>query len=83
MIARILSISMPPGLPITSQRRAFMELYILQREENGVTHFHLLTFWDSIESIQAFAGTDIDKARYYPEDADYLLELEPTVIHYT
>ena len=24
----------------------------------------------------------MDRARYYPEDAEFLLELEPTVTHY-
>jgi len=38
--------------------------------------------WDSLQSIAAFAGDDIDRARYYPEDSRYLVELEPTVTHY-
>src|SRR5256885_10813478 len=29
-----------------------------------------------------FAGDDVERAHYYPEDRDYLLELEPTVTHY-
>lgn len=29
-----------------------------------------------------FAGDDLTKARYYPEDKEFLLELEPTVQHY-
>lgn len=33
-------------------------------------------------AIRAFAGEDAEKARYYPEDTDFLLELEPTVTHY-
>jgi len=45
-------------------------------------HFPLLTLWDSLESIKAFAGADVERARYYPEDEAYLLELEPTVTHY-
>lgn len=57
-------------------------VYILQREENGVTHFHILTFWESYDAIRAFAGDDYEKARYYPEDTAYLLELEPLVMHY-
>lgn len=45
-------------------------------------HFPLLTLWDSLESIKAFAGADVERARYYPESEAYLLELEPTVTHY-
>ncbi len=40
------------------------------------------TLWESFESIRKFAGDDIEKARYYPDDKDYLLELEPHVTHY-
>ena len=28
------------------------------------------------------AQADVERAHYYPEDRDYLLELEPTVTHY-
>jgi hypothetical protein len=41
-----------------------------------------LTFWDDYESIKHFAGDDYQKARYYPEDKDYLLEFEPEVTHF-
>jgi len=54
----------------------------LERREGEVTHFITLTFWESLESIRAFAGDDVEKAKYYPEDADFLLEYEPRVVHY-
>jgi hypothetical protein len=49
---------------------------------SGEAHFLFFSLWDSWEAIRAFAGEDVDRARYYPEDAEYLLELEPTVTHY-
>jgi len=55
--------------------------YILRRAEGDVTHFSTLTYWDSLTSIEAFAGTDISRAKYYPEDTGFLLEFEPTVQH--
>ena len=57
-------------------------VHVLRRTEGGVTHFLLLTFWDSLDAIRAFAGADYERARYYPEDDDYLLEREPFVAHY-
>src|SRR3712207_4153618 len=54
---------------------------ILRRIEGDVCHFWTVTQWDSFESIKKFAGEDYEKARYYDEDADYLLEFEPRVIH--
>lgn len=57
-------------------------LHVLRRTEAGVTHFLLLTLWESWDAIRAFAGAEPEKAKYYPEDAKYLLEMEPHVTHY-
>ena len=55
---------------------------VLRRTDGDVTHFLLLTLWDSLEAIQAFAGPEYERARYYPADDEYLLEREPFVTHY-
>jgi heme-degrading monooxygenase HmoA len=54
---------------------------VLRRTEGDVTHFVLITFWDSLDAIRRFAGDDYARARYYPEDDEYLLEREPMVTH--
>ncbi|HEX4952805.1 MAG TPA: antibiotic biosynthesis monooxygenase [Thermoanaerobaculia bacterium] len=59
-----------------------LAVFILRRVEGDVAHFITLTHWDSVEAIRAFAGPDISVAKYYPEDTDLLLELEPTVQHF-
>ncbi len=59
-----------------------LSVHILERQEAEVTHFITLTFWRDMESIKSFAGEDVEAAKYYPEDKDYLLEFEPTVVHY-
>lgn len=41
-----------------------------------------LSWWTSVDAIRAFAGADIDLARYYPKDDEYLLERPRTVQHY-
>jgi len=56
--------------------------YVLERLDGPVTHFITMTFWDSMTAIQGFAGNDLQVAKYYPEDRDFLLEYEPTVVHY-
>jgi heme-degrading monooxygenase HmoA len=58
-------------------------VYLLRRIVGAQAHFLTLTFWESEEAIRVFAGEDIEKARYYPEDARFLLELEEGVQHYT
>jgi len=57
-------------------------VYVLRRVERDRAHFLLLTFWESEDAIKRFAGPEIEKAKYYPEDEKFLLELEPTVTHY-
>ncbi len=59
-----------------------ISVHILERQEGEVTHFVTLTFWESLEAIKGFAGDNIELAKYYPEDKDFLLEFEPTVVHY-
>lgn len=55
--------------------------FILRRAEGDITHFTTLTHWSSLHAIEAFAGADISRAKYYPEDAAFLLEFEPAVQH--
>ena len=59
-----------------------ISVHILERADGDVTHFVTMTFWESLDVIRGFAGEDIDVAKYYPEDRDFLLEFEPTVVHY-
>lgn len=56
--------------------------HMLRRDEDGRTEFITFSLWDSREVIQGFAGEDIEKAVFYPEDERYLLERENTVKHY-
>jgi uncharacterized damage-inducible protein DinB/heme-degrading monooxygenase HmoA len=56
---------------------------IWQDTEGEISHIFTVTEWDNIESIKKFAGEDFKKAKYYPEDKNYLLELEPEVKHYS
>jgi heme-degrading monooxygenase HmoA len=59
-----------------------LSVHILERQEGEVTHFVTLTFWENMDVIHGFAGEDVERAKYYPEDKDFLLEFEPRVVHY-
>jgi heme-degrading monooxygenase HmoA len=59
-----------------------LSVHILERREGDVTHFITLTFWQDMDAIKNFAGSDPEAAKYYPEDRIFLLEFEPTVMHY-
>ena len=70
------------GLPDYRATAGNRGVYVLRRAEEGVAHFLLVSLWESREAIRAFAGDEMERARYYPEDAGFLLQLEPTVTHY-
>src|SRR5262245_46139025 len=70
------------GLPDYQATPGYQGITVLRRIEADRAHFTLITYWDSLESIRAFAGDDIEVARYYPEDEAFLLEKEPHVTHH-
>jgi hypothetical protein len=51
-------------------------------DRRGYLPLGQLTLWESLAAIKVFAGVDIERAKYYDEDQDFLLEFEPTVTHY-
>ncbi len=57
-------------------------LYFLRRDEGDVAHFLLITHWETMEAVARFAGADPAKAKYYPEDEQYLLEKEAAAQNY-
>lgn len=59
-----------------------LDVAVLRRDDGDVTHFLTMTHWESEQAIRAFAGDDVLKAKYYPEDAGFLLEFEPEVQHF-
>ncbi|HEU0078861.1 MAG TPA: hypothetical protein VFQ76_14500 [Longimicrobiaceae bacterium] len=68
-----------PGYRATEGNRG---VQVLRRTEDGRTHFLLVSLWGSWDAIRSFAGDDVERARYYPVDEEYLLEMEPRVTHY-
>ena len=47
--------------------------------DNERTEIVTLSWWKDKKSIEAFAGEDIGRARYFPEDDRYLLTRPETV----
>lgn len=56
--------------------------YLLQREVGELTEIVTLSFWDSLDAIKGFAGEDIERAVFYPEDDRYLVERDLRVTHF-
>jgi heme-degrading monooxygenase HmoA len=70
------------AIPDYQKTQGFKGLTFLRQIQNGEGHFHLITFWENLEVIKNFAGQEFEKAKYYPEDNDFLLEFEERVQHH-
>ena len=46
-------------------------VYVLRRIEDGRAHFLPVLFWESMDVIEGFAGSDPQRARYYPQDEEF------------
>jgi heme-degrading monooxygenase HmoA len=57
--------------------------WMLARDlDDGRTEIVTLSFWASADAIRGFAGEDIERAVFYPEDDRYLVDRETTVTHH-
>ena len=54
----------------------------LRRVEGGRAEFLLVTLWESEKAIRRFAGDDIGRAVFYPEDERFLVARDEHVNHY-
>ena len=70
------------GIPDYTSLPGNRGVRVLLHVDDERAEFLLMSTWDSMEAIREFTGNDVDKAVYYPEDGDYLLEFEPNVRHY-
>jgi heme-degrading monooxygenase HmoA len=49
-------------------------VYMLRRDLGELCEFVMITFWESLEAVKAFAGEDHETAVFYPEDDRFLVE---------
>jgi heme-degrading monooxygenase HmoA len=56
--------------------------WVLRRPDGDRTEFVTLSFWDSLDAVKAFAGEDVSKAVFYPEDDRFLVAREISVTHF-
>jgi len=70
------------AIPDYTKTTGFKGLMFLRNVQNDEAHFTLMTYWENLQVIKNFAGEDFEKAKYYPEDNEYLLEFEEKVQHH-
>jgi heme-degrading monooxygenase HmoA len=77
-LERMRTVAIPDYRSTPGNRGAFA----LRRVHDDRAEFLMLTFWESVEAIEAFAGSDISVAKYYDFDAGVLLEMVPEADHF-
>ncbi len=55
---------------------------VLRRVGGGRAEFVTVLLFDSLEHVRAFAGDELERARFFPEDDRYLVERDLAVHHY-
>lgn len=55
---------------------------LMRDDGDGRTEVRTLSLWRSRADIEAFAGTDISVAVFYPDDDEFLIDRDRTVEHY-
>ncbi len=71
------------GIPHYRSTEGNLGAWILSKQNDDYDDVLTLSFWESREAIVRFAGDPVERARYYPEDEQYLLDLPKEVEHFT
>jgi heme-degrading monooxygenase HmoA len=70
------------GAPASRGTGGNRGFYILHRVVGDRAEFVTMSLWDSLDAVRGFAGDDVEKAVFYPEDERFLVDRELTVSHY-
>ncbi|HKU98792.1 MAG TPA: antibiotic biosynthesis monooxygenase [Vineibacter sp.] len=68
--------------PALSELEGHRGAWLLRRDTGGHTEFLAVTLWDSIESIRAFAGDDVETAIVEPEARAVLAAFDSVAQHF-
>jgi heme-degrading monooxygenase HmoA len=55
---------------------------VMRRDSDAVSEFLFVSLWRSADDIPVPDAEDPEVARYYPEDTEFLLELDPRAPHF-
>jgi heme-degrading monooxygenase HmoA len=69
-------------LPALRKLNGFVRAMLLERPQDEVVEILVLTFWQSLDSIRAFAGADLEKAVVADEAVPLLKHFDKHVRHF-
>jgi heme-degrading monooxygenase HmoA len=56
--------------------------WLMYRIEGDRAEVETISLWESMDAIHAFAGEDVERAVFYPEDDRYLVDRDLTAHHW-
>jgi heme-degrading monooxygenase HmoA len=56
--------------------------WILRRTDGDRCEFVTVSVWDTLDHVRGFAGDNVERAVFYPEDDEFLVERELSVNHW-
>ena len=57
-------------------------VFVLTRIDGDRAEFQVISFWESMDAVRAFAGDDGRVAVFYPDDDRFLVDRERHADHY-
>lgn len=69
-------------LPQLVQLAGFHDARVLRRDLPQGVEFLVVTIWESLDSIRAFAGHDVESAVVPPAARDMMIEYDRSARHY-
>ena len=69
-------------MPELAAIHGYQGVTLLQQERDGVVDVTVMTWWDSLESVRAFAGEAVETAVVHDNAARMLLDFDREVAHH-
>ncbi|MFG2002918.1 antibiotic biosynthesis monooxygenase [Spirillospora sp. NPDC048911] len=70
-------------LPSLRRLNGHRGAYLMERDTEGAVEIEVVTLWESMAAIRAFAGQDVDTAVVEPAAREALTGFDDTVTHFT
>ncbi len=70
------------ALPQCRSAPGNLAAYLLRRGDGDRTEFAVVTFWQSLDAVRAFAGEDLERTAPSPPDETFLTGPPPAITHY-
>jgi heme-degrading monooxygenase HmoA len=70
------------GMPASRATPGNVGFFVLQRPFGDQAEILTMSLWTSMDAISAFAGPDISRAVFFPEDDAYLVERDLHADHW-